>query len=295
MDTLCIPVRQTEQYLRLQQINKMARIYAGALSTLVLDAELLTLVPKCSWVAVPEWVLNGPVALGWSKLVPAKTRSNIVKRLHVETRARIACSIWMTRCWTLQEGRLPGNITVQFLDCAIMMGPRSYSNGDYDESILGASRGSTGAPLTVSDCQCVNIRLERRLYHIFLDTPKDSAVELANVWNELAGRSTTKSKDVSMITASALRYLPKSPLEPVEFEKLFQSIILSLDSVPLSLFFNSGPKVNGSGNHFNRWVPLKSSKDLMTQRHCLTRKKSHFVYKYTFDENKDSEGILRTE
>ncbi|KAK0515204.1 hypothetical protein JMJ35_002583 [Cladonia borealis] len=289
MDTLCIPVKETEQSLRLQQINKMTRIFKGALSILVLDAELLALVPKFSSVAVPEWFLSR----GWpGDIVPSKTRSKEVKRLHVETRARIACSVWMTRCWTLQEGRLPEKITVQFLDCAVMMGPYSSSNREYDESILMADRSSIGVPFTRPECQCVNIRLERRLYHMFFDTPEDPAGELANVWNELAGRSATKSKDIFIITAGALGLVPKSLLEPVEFERLFQSIILSLNSIPLSLFFNTGPKVDASGNHHNRWVPLKSSKDLMTESHFLKRTKSHFTYRYIFEEDTGGERIL---
>ncbi len=73
MDTLCIPIRPSDLALKLVQIDKMASIYAGAECTLVLDAELMA----------------------------TKLRSVIsscgCKRLGPESRARIACSTWMSR------------------------------------------------------------------------------------------------------------------------------------------------------------------------------------------------------
>ena len=69
MDTLCIPVGREEQSLGLVQIDKMASIYVGARSSLVLDAELM---------ATKINVDNSP-------------------RLSVDLRARIACSSWMGR------------------------------------------------------------------------------------------------------------------------------------------------------------------------------------------------------
>ncbi|KAH7345822.1 hypothetical protein BKA66DRAFT_554927 [Pyrenochaeta sp. MPI-SDFR-AT-0127] len=79
MDTLCIPVKPEDAQLRRISINTMASIYAGAHTTLVLDSELL------------------------------KTPSDTPDCL-----ARIICSVWMRRSWTLQEALLSPQCKIQF-------------------------------------------------------------------------------------------------------------------------------------------------------------------------------------
>lgn len=87
MDTLCIPVGDAEREVRLMAINQMASIYAAAVQVLVLDAELM----KCE----------------------------LAKLTATEALARMACSAWMTRSWTLQEGVLARECVFQFKDRAI--------------------------------------------------------------------------------------------------------------------------------------------------------------------------------
>ncbi|KAF1944958.1 hypothetical protein EJ02DRAFT_73238 [Clathrospora elynae] len=87
MDTLCIPVGDAEKTLRTTAINQMASIYAAAVQELVFDAELL----KCN-----------------ASVITAN-----------ETLARVACSAWMTRSWTLQEGVLATERVFQLHDRAI--------------------------------------------------------------------------------------------------------------------------------------------------------------------------------
>lgn len=65
MDTLCIP--PSDPVIRMAQIDKMASIYKGAFTCLILDAELMSLDMKC--------VDDSPV-------------------LATETRARFICSVW---------------------------------------------------------------------------------------------------------------------------------------------------------------------------------------------------------
>jgi hypothetical protein len=107
------------QLLQLIQIDKMASIYKGAMTSLVLDAELMTVVPKIA--------TQSAEALGSHR--NASTRSS--KMLHVEARTRIACSVWMSRSWTFQEGELPPTVTVQYLNTAVVMGRPSKNDGRY--------------------------------------------------------------------------------------------------------------------------------------------------------------------
>ncbi|KAK0654717.1 hypothetical protein DIS24_g5147 [Lasiodiplodia hormozganensis] len=86
MDTLCIPVKPEDAHLRTQAINQMASIYAAAVQVLVLDAEL----QQCSTESSASQIL-----------------------------ARIVCSAWMGRSWTLQEGVLARECVFQFADTAL--------------------------------------------------------------------------------------------------------------------------------------------------------------------------------
>lgn len=80
MDTLCILVGPDERSLRRIQIVKMVSIYQGAMTSLVLDAELMATVPD---IKLPS------------------TEDREPRRLSLEARARIACGVWMRRSWTL--------------------------------------------------------------------------------------------------------------------------------------------------------------------------------------------------
>lgn len=284
----------------------MASIYKGAISSLVLDAELMA--TKID-VVEPPW-------------------------LNVEIRARIACSIWMCRSWTLQEGQLPPTITIQFLDNAIVLGRSSEKDGQYQERATTVhepmsvpsvedSRTPLEANKSVSQdvelttlengfrqceskqdehkCDCVDIALEHTFYSTFFDgsigigsksnktEASDGTTKFVSLWNELAGRSTTKPNDVFLIIANILDFDTRGLHQYEGAEDMFQSIILSLGRIPLSLFFNTGPRQNRDGSHQNRWVPLKISTDILTPDHLLTISSSYLSYEY-MDQKRD-EGI----
>ena len=79
-DTLCIPVKEEHADLKNRSIDTMNSIYAGAKRVLILDAELMTTDS-----------INTEQSL-----------------------ARVACSVWMCRSWTLQEGILANKCVFQF-------------------------------------------------------------------------------------------------------------------------------------------------------------------------------------
>lgn len=288
MDTLCIPLGQDERALRLTQIDKMASIYKGAISSLVLDAELMA-----------------------TELKTIKERNMVTtdRRLSIESRARIACSVWMSRCWTLQEGQLPRTIAVQFLDNAIVLGSVSEEDGEYQErstaksipwiedsgalfeasmsarrdleettldngpSLCGSKQNERTSSL---ECDCVDIALQRTFFSTFFK----NTTEFVSVWNELAGRSTTKPRDVPLIITNILDFENHELLKYHEAGEMFQNIILSLDRVPLAIFFNTSPRQDQDGNHQNRWVPVKIGTDTLTPNDPLTVCSSHLSYKH---------------
>ena len=132
MDTLCIPINPLS--LKLAQIDKMASIYKGAISSLVLDAELMAMALDAGLVSLCAHD-NHEHAEGERGVEELGSEEIAVKapRLNAGSRARLACSVWMSRSWCLQEGELPLSIAVQFLDGAMLLGRRSTEIGKYDE------------------------------------------------------------------------------------------------------------------------------------------------------------------
>jgi hypothetical protein len=165
MDTLCIPVGENEQELRSVAINQMASIYAAAVQELVLDAELL----QC-------------------ELGPS---------MAVEVLARMACSAWMTRSWTLQEGVLARECVFQFKDRAIdpvhewcLHGPRFTNRSAAQEVVFPGPEDE------------MRWAVYRELYNNFWDT-------LHQDWKSSFRRDPPtppahRSRDGSVIRAGAL-------------------------------------------------------------------------------------------
>lgn len=265
MDTLCIPVGAGEHSLRLAQIDKMASIYTGASCSLLLDAELMSLADGPS--------VMSPVSMG------------------VEFHARLACSIWMTRSWTLQEGKLPAKIAVRLRNSIVMLGRTSQADGRYTERLFsklgndehsrrsnemdGPSRqaldilrsgGSHACHELESvqtfprrDCQCVDIALQHSLYDTFFleGDSRNRVRRFESVWDELAGRSTTMANDVPLIMTNMLNLENRGLLDLDSAGQMLQAIMLSLDWLPISVFYNTGPRHDQDGSHHNRWIPTK--------------------------------------
>lgn len=85
IDTICVPVRPPD--MQALALNKMREPYEQASSVLVLDTHLRSLISR--------------------SLSPT------------ELLAQVACSSWMRRLWTLQEGRLAKKVWFQFADIAV--------------------------------------------------------------------------------------------------------------------------------------------------------------------------------
>lgn len=271
MDTLCIPVAEKHSSLRLLQIDKMASIYTGAATTLILDAELMSIVR------------NAPA-------------------LSTALRARIACSVWMSRSWTLQEGKLSPSIAVQFANDAVVLDGRLQQDGTRGErrtdgSVEEMSRArelASGAAVPViledqlgkgalpSSCDCVDLALERAFLSTLFPNTRSilHAEDFVKAWNELAGRSTTMATDVPIILTNILNFNNREILKYREPAAMFQAILLSMKYLPLGIFFNTGPRHNPSGNHRNRWVPVVVGKERLVEHGELQIFPSYLLYRY---------------
>ena len=86
---------------------------------------------------------------------------------------------------------------------------------------------------------------------------------IREAWNALSGRSTTKQEDLHYILANMLS-LDCDPLMHLKApEERLQSILFSLEQIPLSLFFNPGRRLNSKLFPYNRWVPLELNREVL--------------------------------
>jgi hypothetical protein len=228
----------------------------------------------------------------------------------------------MTRSWTLQEGRLPSHIAVKFQNKMVILGSTSERDEEYAEWLVDtsvetressrraiqveslsnqASKQSTVHNDLVSDevqstrtakqpdCQCVEIALQRTLYDTFFDEPdwrlKEATAlvrKFASCWDELAGRSTTMANDVPLIMTNMLNLSNRGLLDLDEAGHMCQTILLSLDRVPISNFFNTGPRQGQDDHHLNRWIPTKiGSFGLAKSQEFLTIQPSYLECAYS--------------
>ncbi|KAI1324472.1 hypothetical protein F5Y16DRAFT_381046 [Xylariaceae sp. FL0255] len=280
MDTLCIPIRRDDLALKLSQIDKMASIYRGALTSLVLDAELMSI----------------PLDFDYA-----------TRKLYPEARARIACSAWMSRSWTLQEGFLTPSIAVKSLDDIIFLGrvsaryskyverptnkemawynmrrervlfrratPSIESELDSSDDYIGLADISTST--SDAECECVDIALRRAFLSTFF-RPYNKFIQM---WNVLCSRSTTQHQDVPLIVTNVMGFENRELFKYQESYEMWKAIILSLQSPPMSIFFNTGLRYKPNGNHRNRWVPLEISGDpLLLTKAVFSVSPKHLTY-----------------
>lgn len=254
-DTLCIPVKSEDARLRNVAIDSMASVYAGAQEVLVLDAELM----------------NNPYSIG-------------------ECLPRVACSVWMCRSWTLQEGVLSKRYAFQFHDMTLVRRSwwqnvhRDPSSRRWDWARHGHTHGQITGPQQHHDSDSneylsmndllrmghgseehieVARMLDRKLATDFFDTRYGTQSQrFVLVWNSLACRSTTKPEDLFLILSNLLSLSPLE-VQAISPELRLPAIINSLDSIPFSFFMDPGPKYIRQDSNASSWVPEHLSRQML--------------------------------
>ena len=218
MDTLCIPVGEENSHLRAKAINSMALVFAGAQDVLVLDPEL----QKIHRAGLTQEQLN----------------------------THVLCSPWMSRCWTLQEGRLSMKWYAQFAD--------GLFDPECAEKLCAYQLKEADRKLSWDDMEF--LRQETiSWYSTMRPTRKLSMFEqtfisvdrFSDEWDHLTKRSTTKKEDVHCIMANMLD-LSASEILSLPYIDRMKAILRSEDVLPFSLLFSPGPKIQ---DVYNRWIP----------------------------------------
>jgi hypothetical protein len=256
MDTLCIPVGQQDLACRLLQIAIMASIYQGATKVLAIDRELLGLI--------------------------VGTGGRFASRC--DLMARIACSVWMSRSWTMHEGALARSVKVQCQNTAIRIQcGRVFVDAtreDYAETELTESR-KVGHPLY--ECATTTIALRA-----FLSSALASDNDFTTTWNELAGRSTSRPEDTPVILGNLLGLKTSLLSNCDEQWEMTRLILLSLRRIPLSLFFMLCPRhvEHDLGiDAISDWLPSISSGERLLPSPMLRVLPTFFNYHYISDSS----------
>ena len=224
LDTLCVPIRSAHH--RRRAIDSMAHVYAGASNVLVLDPELLKVTKKGLTM----------------------TQLDLV----------VACSPWMARSWTLQEGALATEIRLKFNDTIFRL-PASTSFPILSRSLIQKPWHNDVDSKAAARLSHPSIS---RVYHdlsaFFIRnfpipdmsvwskggaasrrrSPRTSHARFIAAWNDLNGRSTTQSEDLAAILATLINLSAGEVLNLPKDQRM-KALLKTQANLPVGILFAS--------------------------------------------------------
>lgn len=251
MDTFCIPV-SLGKILRRKAISQMNFIFAGADNVLVIDPRLQTLEEK-----------------SLSKL-----------QLHLQ----VACSPWMSRCWTFQEAYLARAWHIDLRSTLYEPAQDYLRETDPLFRIWSARSVWTDE----SELEHEAISFYNKLWPLVDQRPgykpsfwgpeTDNLEEFTRIWRELNERSTTRRGDRLIILAILLDLNP-GEIMSLELSEQMRAILRTQNTLPLSLLFESrsGPMVE---NAKCRWIPLYPEGDMTNSYGRMSRSRASSYYQF---------------
>ena len=210
IDTICCPLKPPDS--KKIALALMKETYKNADNVLVLDAEL-----------------------------EMTDHTNLD---YLEILARIACSTWNRRLWSLQEGFLAKNIWIQFQTAAINMDRLMREHNDVNESIR------SGLLHTYMRNNFFGIRRN------CVQNPPNPQWGIHPLAITIKGRSVSVPKD-EPLCLSTLFDLPlpsviEAPSREQRMQKFWQLLSGSPVRVPPWVIFSTGPKISTAGY---QWAP----------------------------------------
>ncbi|MCJ1266252.1 hypothetical protein MMC22_006135 [Lobaria immixta] len=256
MDTLCIPPGLGKP-LRRKAIARMNFTYSGADNVLVIDPTLQSISEQ-----------------SLSKL---------------QLRLRIACSPWMTRCWTFQEARLARNLNI-YLRTTLYTPVVNYRSEINPWNRFFVSRFRQ-KPFELAKIQLEfeAISFSRKLWplvdreqddrhSVSFETEGDSVSELIKTWNQLNERSTTRREDRLLILAVLLD-LNAGEIVSLEIREQMRAIFRTQSALPLSFLFE--PQTEPAEDNLKcRWIPLYPKGEISTVYGFMKRNRAESHYQF---------------
>jgi hypothetical protein len=213
IDTICIPVGENYHPLKMQAINRMAKTYADAQGIVILDHELQQTKHK--------------------------------SMTSFEIMGLLACSAWMSRCWTFQEAAFAKYWLVQSKD-GIWCPDLVLLREDF-------SSGRALAELRDFFLSVPRLRTEDGVRDFGGKSFKSRRNLFIYVWNALCNRSTTKREDLISIISNLLGFRPAEILRIPEENRL-PSLFCADDVLPLTLLCRDRPYLT-NWSEASQWLP----------------------------------------
>ena len=252
MDTLCIPIGLGKT-LRRKAIARINFTFASADNVLVIDPAL-------------QCLSEGDL-------------SKLQLRLH------IACSPWMSRCWTFQEACLARAWHV-YLRNSLYTAAKDFRK---ETNLLFRIHTKKTLWTDESELEYEAISFYRKMWPLVdqdrnYEPPISGESEgsdvyaLKRIWNELNERSTTRCGD-RLIILAVLLDLNAGEIMSLQTEEQMRAIFRTQTTLPLSLLFEprTGPM---SENSKCRWIPRYPEGEMSTVYGCMTRKRAETVYQF---------------
>jgi hypothetical protein len=306
IDTLCIPVGPAYDaeiaQAKSRAINHMAPTYAEAAVVFVLDAELqrinvyhgahdlaedeigateLSALLLCSTWMGRTWTLQEAVVSRHCRYVLANGNCCPGER------------------WTVQNGpqreywsaRLRQNVNSLFgkprynpdsykvVPFSPRRDPRSESRHRKQISPLSCAMAEFDRTLNTHFAQALDLDKDALLHTISKSTTKPPswrATQFARTWNRLLDRSTTKAEDQHGVFATLLDFNAYQ-VRSLQVTRRMAAIVRSCDELPLSLLFNTGPRLATAEISENGWIPTAVSGDRLTNTPVLKQTSRGFV------------------
>lgn len=173
-----------------------------------------------------------------SELLRASLARGSLYESAIENFARITCSTWSRRCWTLQEAVLPRDIYVQFSDGAF--------NTSAARRLVGARYLLTSPPHDSTGWETGNsFDKFRKIKEM------QGMARFADAWENLKFRFTSKKEDTFIILAAMLGVDTWVLLHSLP-ELRMKFLLSALKQVPQSLLYADGERMTEDGWS---WVP----------------------------------------
>ena len=252
MDTLCIPPGLGKP-LRQKAIARMNFTFSGADNVLVIDPVLQS--------------------------ISEQSLSKLQLRLH------IACSPWMTRCWTFQEARLARALHL-YLRTTLYTPAVDYLR---EENPLFRVQANETLWTDMSELEYEGFSFYGKMWPlvdqdpdyrppIFFETEGGDVSELTNTWSQLSERSTTRRKD-RLIILAVLLDLNAGEIMSLEVKEQMRAILRTRSALPLSFLFEP-PTEPVVDNPKCRWIPLYPKGEISTYYGCMTRNRAQSHYQF---------------
>ncbi|EMD96725.1 hypothetical protein COCHEDRAFT_1208631 [Bipolaris maydis C5] len=179
----------------------------------------------------------------------------------MEVAAYLCCAKWLRRCWTLAEGALAWDFSIQFADRTLnFLDILKMAEAPFEPDLVvhGHFRADNREEFDI----VLQRRLQTGLLAAFQRIPysKENNTwenrSLTKSWNTLSARSTSMPTDTPLILGLLMKVSIKD-LTNLDHSLRMKAILKTLAKIPAALLFNKSPKVECKPR--NRWVPLNQA------------------------------------